>query len=118
MSKFYSYLWLREDGTPYYAGKGCGKRAFVRDDHRIPPPRDRARILILNRDSEDEAFETEKELIFNWGRKDNGTGCLQKPNGRRRKSTKLVGKKALTCELYQKLHWTRTPEDWQSDFKS
>lgn len=73
--EFYSYLWLREDGTPWYAGKGSGKRAYVQHEH-FYPPKDRSCILIFPRASEAEAFATEIELIRNWGRLDIGTGCL------------------------------------------
>lgn len=75
---FYTYLWFREDGTPYYVGKGCGRRAYEGcRTHGIRPPSDLGRIVVLNRDSEQEAFATECELISNWGRKDIGTGCLR-----------------------------------------
>jgi len=76
MSKFYAYVWLRADGTPYYVGKGTGRRAFHLD-HGVNRPKDKSRILVFERGSEAEAFETEKELIANWGRKDLGTGCLR-----------------------------------------
>jgi hypothetical protein len=74
--QFYAYLWLRADGTPYYAGKGKGFRAYAPHRH-IYPPTDKNRIVIFYRDSEEAAFETEKELIRNWGRKDLGSGCLR-----------------------------------------
>jgi hypothetical protein len=74
-TQFYSYLWLREDGTPWYVGKGSGKRAYERHKGHWAP-KDRSRILVLNRNSEQEAFDTEIELIRNWGRKDIGTGVL------------------------------------------
>jgi hypothetical protein len=76
VKQFYAYLYLRKNGTPYYAGKGSGQRAFS-TQHRVHPPKDRSHILILERSSEQEAFETEMELIRNWGRKDLGTGCLR-----------------------------------------
>ena len=74
---FYTYLYLREDNTPYYVGKGSGNRAFISSGHVTRPPRDRSRIVVFNLDSEQEAFETEKELIRNWGRRDIGTGILR-----------------------------------------
>lgn len=73
--EFYSYLWLREDGTPQYVGKGSGKRAFKQHGF-FHPPKDPALILIFPRATEAEAFATEIELIRNWGRLDIGTGCL------------------------------------------
>lgn len=74
---FYTYLWLRENGIPYYIGKGYGQRAFTSKYHNVHRPTDISRIVVLSRNSEHEAFATEKELIRNWGRLDNGTGCLR-----------------------------------------
>ena len=75
-TQFYAYLWTREDGTPYYAGKGSGRRAFNSDGHNVRRPKDKSRISVFNRNSEQEALDTEMELIRNWGRKDIGTGLL------------------------------------------
>ena len=77
MSGFYTYLWLRESGTPYYAGKGTGRRAFSSSAHGVHRPVDRVRILIQEFPSEEDAFEAEKFLIAYYGRKDLGTGCLR-----------------------------------------
>jgi hypothetical protein len=74
---FYSYLWLREDGTPLYVGKGTGQRAYVLGSHHLRPPKDKSRILIFPQDSEADAFESEIALIWLFGRKDIGTGILQ-----------------------------------------
>ena len=71
---FYTYLWLREDGTPYYAGKGSGKRAF--EKHLIGNAPPKYRILIEPHACETDAFEVEKFFISYYGRKDIGTGIL------------------------------------------
>jgi hypothetical protein len=75
VKQFYTYMWLREDGTPYYIGKGCGERAFIRRGHRanVPP---KERVVIYAAASEVDAFETEIALIWYYGRKSMGTGCL------------------------------------------
>lgn len=72
---FYTYLWFREDGTPYYVGKGSNRRAFYH--HNVHRPKSRARIFIQHWSSEEEAFEMEKWYIRFFGRKDNGTGILR-----------------------------------------
>jgi len=73
--QFYVYMWLREDGTPYYVGKGSGRRAYR--THRVGkvPPIGRT-VFYVTKD-EEEAFELEVILIWYYGRKDNGTGCLR-----------------------------------------
>lgn len=74
---FYTYLWLRDDGTPYYVGKGKGNRAYVGNRHKVPVPIDKSRILIQEYPSESDAFATEIFLISYYGRKDVGTGVLR-----------------------------------------
>ena len=74
--QFYAYLWLREDGTPYYVGKGSGIRAYkYHKCHGNPPPL--GRIVFYITKDEAEAFEIEAVLIWYYGRKDLGTGCLR-----------------------------------------
>lgn len=69
-------MWLREDGTPYYVGKGKGRRGFVHFTHKVlPPPIDR--IVVQEQESEEDAFFVEKFFIAYYGRVDHGTGCLR-----------------------------------------
>ena len=78
-NEYYVYLYLREDGTPYYVGKGKDDRAFKRRNMKyVQKPTDESRIMIQSKDlSEEDAFTLEKELIAKYGRKDIGTGILR-----------------------------------------
>ena len=74
MKNFYVYAYLREELSPYYIGKGEGRR--INQPHRIAlPPEDR-RVKIKEGMTESEAFALEKLLILMFGRKDLGTGIL------------------------------------------
>ena len=75
MNNYYTYMYCREDGTPYYIGKGKGQR--INNPHRCGlPPVERRKYLKTNL-AEEESFRHEMYMIHVLGRKDNGTGILR-----------------------------------------
>lgn len=73
--KHYVYAYLREDGTPYYIGKGIANRCKEKHNVAIPPD-DRIKFIKTNL-TDYEAIQLEIELIAKYGRKDLGTGILR-----------------------------------------
>ena len=71
---FYTYAYLRKDGSPYYIGKGTRYRAWNRNpEDRVKAPRDKSRILILKKfEDESDALKHEIYMIAVLGRKIDG----------------------------------------------
>jgi len=78
-SGFYVYAYLREDGTPWYVGKGNDIRAWNHskgDCSRTPT--DHSQITIMESNlTEVGAFALERIYIRWYGRKSNDTGILR-----------------------------------------
>jgi hypothetical protein len=70
--EYYVYQYIREDGTPYYIGKGTKQRAWEkhkRANGSDMRPKDRNRIQIIKDNlTEQEAWDLEAELISKYGK--------------------------------------------------
>ncbi len=96
--------------TPYYVGKGRGKRAYSRNRKLTRRPVDPSRIVFVATGlTELEAFQEETRLIKQYGRIDLGTGCLRnRTDGGEGQSGRLVTEE----ERKRKSEWMRAhPND-------
>jgi len=83
--RFYVYAFLREQsscngkkGSPYYIGKGVGRRAWVKGGRRAPSPASTKNIVLLRRNlTESESLDWEQFYIAHYGRIDKNTGILR-----------------------------------------
>ena len=111
-NNFLVYMYMREDGTPYYVGKGRPRRPYSKAGRLCGiPPRDRIIIYRENLD-EETAFSLEKELIAKYGRKDIGTGILHNRTDGGEGASGYRPSKETISKTSGKNHYNYVPRDW------
>jgi len=115
--EYYVYEYLREDGTPYYVGKGARRRG----KHNIAvPPKERVKFVAVGL-TEQTAFDLEKSLILEYGPR-NGPAAQSNircrspgPELRKAQSERMKGitpwNKGKTMAYKQDRKWNRQGEN-------
>ncbi len=108
MNKWYVYLLLREDNTPYYVGKGKCGRCYQRGGRDLPLTEqgevDKDRIqIVFESENEDLCYQKEVEYISLYGRECDG-GILQNKylgGGKKSKVTNFIERKKETTKEWK-----------------
>jgi len=100
MKNYYTYAYLREDGTPYYIGKGSKYRVNNKKRSLSTPPRER-RLILKYFENERDAFRHEVYMIGVLGRKDKGTGILRNKTDGGEGTSNVIRSKEHLNALYE-----------------
>lgn len=111
LPKYYTYMYLRQDGTPYYIGKGYGRRMFSKRHHVAVP--ECGRITRQYWASEQEALRMEQWWIKLFGRKDLGTGILRNLTDGGEQTPRNLSPEAKKRQVAGMLNWLGSPAHLQ-----
>jgi hypothetical protein len=111
---YYVYVYIRDDGTPYYIGKGKGRRAYAPHKKNIAVPKDKSKILFMETNlSEVGALALERRYIEWYGRKCDGSGILRNiGDGGEGHSGRVISeetKRKQSNTMKLKAHWRGKP---------
>lgn len=110
MDRFYVYQYVREDGSPFYIGKGTRYRAWTKHTHTVfPKSRDQIQIVKEGLTHE-QALELEETLIAKYGRKSDGGILVNIDKGGQGRSGFTTSEETKEKQRQVKLGTTRSKE--------
>jgi len=117
---WYVYMYLRENRTPYYVGKGSGRRCYkkhIRGGANLTPPKERI-VIIKYFDTEEESYFFEDWLIQLYGRKNEGGILINMREGGGTNGNILTEEdrelKKIKQREYQRKYYKNNPERQKS----